>query len=233
MNDKLLKLWNDPRRMPLVIGLVAFNAGVALGYFLGKRAWVKSEAEFVSEDMKDVLTVDELKTLRDIQKPNSIDTAKRRFPKEPEQIIEIVKEDVPDTELVTRSIFDHHEDWNYDLESKKRSETEPYVLHKDEFFGEENDYKQITATYYAGDDILVDEDDTPIYNHNQVVGPMLFGHGSGDPNVFYVRNDKRKTEYEVVYDKGLYSVEVLGLEIEDNKRVEDLRHSRVPKFRKE
>jgi hypothetical protein len=132
------------------------------------------------------------------------------------------------------------DDWNYDEELAKRSEDRPFIIHKDEFYENEHDYSQITLTYYSGDDILVDEDDSPIYSHNQVVGELKFGHGSGDPNVVYVRNDKRRAEYEVLFDPGLYSVEVLGLSIEDNQRArrvrEDrggLKHSGVPKFRTE
>jgi hypothetical protein len=80
----------------------------------------------------------------------------------------------------------------------------------------------------------VDEDEKPIYNHEQQTGQLKFGHGSGDPNVVYIRNDKRQSEYEVVHDPGLYSVEVLGLEIEHNTRTQDLRHAnRPPKFRQE
>ncbi len=114
---------------------------------------------------------------------------------------------------------------------QKRSDKQPYVLHKDEFFADENGYSQITLTYYAGDNILVDESDVPIYNHVDVVGDLLFGHGSGDPKTVYIRNDKQHAEYEVLHDEGLYSQEVLGLEIENNLRVQEIKHSHNRKFR--
>lgn len=123
--------------------------------------------------------------------------------------------------------------WVWETEIAGRTTLEPYILHKDEFYGEETeDYTQTTLTYYAGDDILVDQDDKPVYNYHSVVGPLRFGHGSDQEGVFYVRNDKLKAEYEVVHDDGLYSVEVLGLEIEENDRVKGLKHS-VPRFRPE
>ncbi len=109
----------------------------------------------------------------------------------------------------------------------------PNVLHKDEFYGEESGYTQVTLTYYAGDQILCDEDDSPVYNHELITGPLLFGHGSNDPNVVHIRNDKRKAEYEILFDPGLYSVDILGLEIENNTRVQDLKHSQNRKFRLE
>jgi len=124
-------------------------------------------------------------------------------------------------------------DWDYELEQRQRSDTEPYILHKDEFFADEKDYTQMTLTYYAGDDILVDEDDKPVYNHKNIVGKLNFGHGSGDPSVCYVRNDKNKAEYEILRHEGLYSVEVLGLEIENKRRARDNRHSEHTKFKME
>jgi hypothetical protein len=232
MNDRLSVIWNDPKRTPILVGLIAFKAGIGLGYILGKKAWIRSEARHVSEDINVELNFDDSRLAENLHK---VEDGLAEIKSKPEVTkIEIIEPEIKEEELVTRSIFDEYENWNYDLESKKRTKEAPYVLHRDEFFDEENDYSQSTLTYYAGDNILVDEDDTPIYNHDAVVGELLFGHGSGDPNVVYIRNDRRKAEYEVIYDKGLYSVEVLGLEIEDNERVKDLKHSRLPhRFRQE
>jgi hypothetical protein len=122
------------------------------------------------------------------------------------------------------------DDWNTAEELKGRTPGAPYVLHKDEFFDDEMDFSQLTLTYYEGDQIMTDEDEKPVYNHERLVGPLMFGHGSGDPNVFYVRNHNQRAEYEIVRHTGLYSEEVLGLEIENNARVRDLKHS-VRRFR--
>lgn len=262
MRDKLYRIWSDPRRPTFVLGFIAFNAGVGLGYILGRRS---APAQFdVTENLEMKLNSDELATLRDVTKkppsvvlnPNMYKTtdpipeytskSKTRVDGEgfvrdkikstvetAREAVQEVVDDIPeeDGELVRRSIFVESDDWNYELELSKRTTEAPYVIHRDEFFADEKDYVQSTCTYYAGDSILVDEDEKPIYNHEQITGQLVFGHGSGDANVVYIRNDKRHSEYEVVFDPGLYSVEVLGLEIEDNERVKDLRHSRVPKFR--
>lgn len=133
---------------------------------------------------------------------------------EPERTVEVVR----------RNVFAEagaDDNWDYGVEVKQRDSSEPYVLHKDEFYAEEmseHGFRQFTYTYFDGDDILADEDDKPIYNHHNVVGDLKFGHGSGDPKVVYIRNEKRKEEYEVVKDPGLYSKEILGLEIEQNDR---------------
>ncbi len=114
-----------------------------------------------------------------------------------------------------------------------RDPSEPYIIHKDEFYSDEKGYAQSTLTYYSGDNIMVDEDESPMYNHEEITGPLLFGHGSGDPKVVHIRNDKRKSEYEIVKGSGLYSQEVLGLEIENNQRVKDIKHSNNRRFRVE
>lgn len=136
----------------------------------------------------------------------------------------------PPVEPIAHSIFaGTTTEWDYDEELKKRTNAIPYVLHKDEFYGEEKrdeGYSQTTLTYYAGDDIMCNEDDTPMYNYSSIVGELKFGHGSDDPKVFYVRNCRRKAEYEIIHDPGIFSVEVLGLEIENNDRVKALQKFR-------
>lgn len=122
-------------------------------------------------------------------------------------------------------------EWSYEAERATRTDTAPYILHRDEFFGEEMGFDQSTWTYYEGDDILVDETDTPVYNYQENTGELKWGHGSGDENVVYIRNEDMKAEYEVVRNEGHYSVEVLGLELEERLAADDLRHSRQQRFR--
>ncbi len=147
---------------------------------------------------------------------------------------EVAEEVAEEVVTHTQSIFAKDDDeWNYAKEVKNRTPAEPYVIHKDEFYSEEKGYTQSTFVYYSGDNIMCDEDDSPVYNHDQVTGPLLFGHGSGDPNVVHIRNDNRKAEYEILYDPGLYSQEVLGLEIENNQRTPGIEHSKTRQFRLE
>lgn len=242
----------------IVIGASAVAYGI--GYLVGRRK-AYFEVEFEPQltldfDMKEVrepqviINEEEL----DISDPTSLPVGFAQGVKPPPVIIdhdvyvkgsEFVEEHIAgkdveavvvqetEVEVISQNVFAGNDDgWDYEEETKTRNTRMPYVLHKDEFYADEKDYTQVTLTYYAGDNILVDEDDSPIYNHEQVVGPLRFGHGSGDPNVFHVRNDKLRAEYEICRDPGLYSVEVLGLEIENNQRAQDLKHSNGPlKFR--
>lgn len=123
-----------------------------------------------------------------------------------------------------------NEDWNYTEELKHRSEERPYILHRDEFFSNENDYRQCSLTYYEGDNILCDEQDVPVYNPEKIVGELIFGHGSSDPSIVYIRNDRLEAEYEVILDHGYYQTEVLGHEIEDAVERNELKHG-VQRFR--
>lgn len=140
--------------------------------------------------------------------------------------------------LVNHNIFDAANDgWDYEFERSTRTKEVPYIIHADEFSGDEMGYEsQTTLTWYEGDHILTDSNDVPIYNPHTVVGELRFGHGSGDPSVVYIRNERLEAEYEVLLDPGSYEVIVLGgaSDIEAEYEGSDLRHSRGPrKFRED
>lgn len=134
-----------------------------------------------------------------------------------------------DPEPVITNVFTvSDEEWDFEKEQANRTDEAPYILHKDEFWAEEEGLPQLTLTYFAGDDIMVDQDEKPIYNHISVVGELRWGHGSQDQNVLYVRNPKLKVEYEILKDSGSYAIEVLGL---DNSEEDE--EIKVGKFKPE
>jgi hypothetical protein len=170
---------------------------------------------------KEILKVDDLSQLR----PSMIEVDEDA----PDVIVVDVEEGIPE-EVVTAALVEV-ENWDWEEEVRNRTETAPYILHKDEFYADEKNYSQVSLTFYAVDEILADEDDKPIYNHSNTTGPLRFGHGSGQADVVYIRNDMNRAEYEVTRLDALYSMEVLGLEIENNERVADIRHSKHTRFR--
>ena len=125
--------------------------------------------------------------------------------------------------------------WEQEKENKDRERFQgrPYTISVDEFQENEFDFSQYTLTYYEGDQVLIDQEDVPIYNHPNVVGDIVFGHGSGDPNVVYVRNVRGKVEYEILRDSGFYAVEVLGNDIEAQHEEADIKHSNNRRLRKD
>jgi hypothetical protein len=264
MNERIASVIQNKAFIPVVTGVSSFAVGVGMGYFLGRRKVdveempaidedeIKKKIDAAFENMKNSfdepvvipehviegeVTVEE----DDIHVPPRVVIPAERIEKVDDFLQEVLtsKDDVPEEPaVIAKNVFaGNDETWNYEEEKAKRTTTEPYLLHKDEFYAEENadkGYSQVTLTYYAGDDILVDEDQSPIYNHGGIIGELKFGHGSGDPNVFYVRNDVRNAEYEIVFDEGSYSEEVLGIQIENNERQKDLKHSHSPRrFRPE
>lgn len=140
--------------------------------------------------------------------------------------------DEEEAEIVNIFASSSADEWDYEKEVAGRDSDEPYILHRDEYFEDENGYSQTTLTYYEGDDILTDSEDTPIYGHEALTGPMSFGHGSDDPNTFYVRNEKLKADYEILRDPGMFSKIVLGLDADEEVENEIKHsHSSLRKFR--
>lgn len=145
-------------------------------------------------------------------------------------VIPLLSTDEEDPNIMINVFPDENDVWDYDEEVKHRTPERPYIIHRDEFFSDEMDFAHATITFYEGDSILCDEDDVPIYNPNAIVGRLIFGHGSRDESICYVRNERLQAEYEVILDHGTYQSEILG----NPTRVPDIKHSRrVPKFKRD
>lgn len=118
----------------------------------------------------------------------------------------------------TKNIFTSEKvDVDWELEKRNRTEEAPYVLTADEYMQGELTYQQVTLTYFAGDDVLVDERDDVVEGDDadMLVGLnnlKKFGLQSEDPNVVYVRNHVKEIDIEINQHGGKYSVVVLGLE---------------------
>jgi hypothetical protein len=114
----------------------------------------------------------------------------------------------------------YEDKWDYHEELKTRSPDIPYVIHIDES-NEMEGYQQVTLTYYDSDDVLCNERDE-IVDHgaerDRLVGERnlnLFGHGSGQPDVVYIRNDRLEIVFEVCRSEGSFSEEVHGIRHEN------------------
>ena len=81
---------------------------------------------------------------------------------------------------------------------------EPYVI-KPEIFGEEDDYEEVSLTYYA-DGVLCDERDNRITDIAGTVGEDYAEHfGDYEDDSVFVRNDRLKTDFEILKDWRNYS----------------------------
>lgn len=112
------------------------------------------------------------------------------------------------------------EDWDAEVEEASRRPEVPYVISHDEFMENSFEHEQESLTYYEGDDVLAEMDDSVIYEVESIVGTdnlSRFGHGSRDPNIVYIRNERTERDYEVARHKGKYAEEVHGLSHSDQR----------------
>lgn len=238
--------------VPAIVGVAAFASGTALGYILGKRNGDVFEV-YVDED---VVQGDYMDSVDDEYIPlwsranitnlalfeeaeetwleeHFLDEEAEMMIEEDEELEAALDESEEAFEPEVNNIFaGNDEDWDYEAELSTRTATNPYVIHIDEFVEDSMDFHQKTVTYYAGDDIMADETDTPLYGYYNLMGELKFGHGSKDPNVVYIRSEAFQTEWEVLLHQGSYAIEVEGMHIEQQYETKELKHS-VPRFRPE
>lgn len=207
----------------LLVAVVAFAVGGAIGYFFGKKNGTVIE---IPADLTNDLKPD----------PNQLVLCYTE-----DQMTEMLGEEVGtfvqqphshvQEEPVVTNVFEHEDVWDYEAEHESRYADTPYIIHVEEYKADDMGFKQATVTYYAGDDIMVDVNDVPIYNHAGIMGELKFGHGSGDPMVVYIRNESIHKEWEVLHHSGSFSLEHRQEEIE---AAEDkhLQHS-VHRFRED
>lgn len=80
----------------------------------------------------------------------------------------------------------------------------PYVIAPEEF-GEMDDYETVSLTYYS-DGVLTDDFDNEIEDVEGMVGEDSLDHfGEYEDDSVFVRNDRYKTDYEILLDLRKYS----------------------------
>jgi len=260
MNEQFKSLVRRHWAVP-VVGAIGFGAGVAVGYLLtrkqyneieekieklesnqlefdfkaaeheAKLQWELQQAAKVTKDLReqgDVL-LGTLQQLHVVREEEGVQLATEHHP----SAIRNPPEE-QDTGGTVTGIFDSAGDeWDYKTELQVRDPSKPYVIHVDEYVADEKGWdSQSTLTWYEGDEILADSGDTPVYDPAALIGPLMWGHGSLDPNVFYVRNEKMQAEYEIIRDYGSYQEIVLGQQMERQERRE-IKHGNVRKFRRD
>lgn len=218
--------------VPVVIGVIALGVGVGVGYVLGKirnkRPYFEGPSDRAGDNRVDA--GGEHSRKGDLGDSSiEIEEAQPELPFTDavtvRETIIVVEEETEIQTLMRTSPEkgDNYRDdyWDYKEEAQNRGPNRPYVIHVDEFNSDEMDYPHETLTYYVGDDVLCDSKGAPVYNRD-IFGILLFGHGSEDENIVYVRNEKIECEYEILRDPGHFGMEVLGLD-------EEIQHSRKPK----
>lgn len=195
-----------------VIGIIAFAAGAAVG---SVATWklVKTKYEQIAQE--------EIESVREIYFHNDKDEPYDDPDDEAPKVAEIrsYKDLVDKTAYVNycendveamvkekaKAIVD---ECNNILDGSKKVEMEdrPYVIHPDEF--DTNDYHTITLSYYK-DGVVAVYDTGEVLSDEEVenlVGLESLTHfGEYEEDSVFVRNDSRKTDYEILRDEEAYS----------------------------
>lgn len=231
--DILRNRWTQTTAISVVTGA----AGVVLGYILAKRKYemvVEVTQETTVEESVNVYTlpISSYTSVGPVTVVKEYDPELEKLLDEEEEIEK--REQTQEVESIKVNVFTVEDsDWDQEAELATRDPNGPYIIHQEEFISDDMGYHQETLTYYQGDDIMADNEDTPIYNYAGLMGELRFGHGSKDRNVVYIRNEKLHIEWEILLHQGHFAQEVLGLRLTEEAEAEDdLRHS-VQKFRQD
>lgn len=93
---------------------------------------------------------------------------------------------------------------NYEPAKKEKTAGKPHIISPEEY-GENDDYETDTLTYYS-DGVLTDDMGNPIEDVDNVVGYGFESHfGEYEEDSVHVRNDKLKTDYEILAVDRNYS----------------------------
>lgn len=212
------------------VAVVAFAGGSACGYILGKKRGTITVVPPRKPEAKQLTIFDnETKLAPAIE----LDQSNKLNDEHPIVNLAPPTEVTIEDDRVKVNVFRNDDaEWDHDFEVEQRKGELPYIIHIDEFVENDFDFTQETVTYYQGDDVMVDSHDVPMYGHAGMLGELRFGHGSKDPSLVYIRNETLQMEWEVILHTGMYSVEILGQEA-DQEIEEEIRHSnrRPLKFR--
>lgn len=208
--------------------IAGFGIGFAAGYFVSMRRLetkydrqTKDEIDKMREHFRKRIVVRE-------DKPELSDLNQRvaelgyRDTKPPVPVREPGGLNTGEADREVRNVFQlddtsksAEEGWDYTIEMEDRKGKEIYIIHQDEYGADDNE--EITLSYYGGDDILCDASDRIIDDQGKLVADCLdrFGHGSGDKNTVYVRNETLGIDLEVIKSDKTYAEEVHGFKHED------------------
>ena len=215
------------RNNPAVIATVAalgLAVGAGAGYLVARKVLRTEYDKIMQEELEKTREYYAIMNKRDrYETPEK--AALARLPEDTLAALkeyrgQSLKEDEAAAEVVIeeQNVFVNNQpvdtsEWDYEVEQANRNENEPYIINHEEYLEAEPGYEQVVFTYYEGDDVLADEQDKPVDEIERVVGEdnlMKFGHGSGQHNVVYIRNDRLTMDFEIVKSNGKFAEEVLG-----------------------
>ena len=221
MNERII------RSATLVLGGVLIGASTT--YLFTKKSLEKKYREQAEEEIQSVR--EHYKLMRKEAPYDDPKTALAAYTERIQELDYMVDNGVEayeeeEAKYVNQNVFDAEVEIDVTLEP--RSHEKPYLLTVQEFMADGDDYDKLTVTYFEEDDTLVDDRDEVVPDKS-VVGEGTFerfGHGSGSPDIVYVRNEQIQTDFEIIRDKQSYHEMILGIEDWDETEVKTFRSRR-------
>lgn len=214
------------------VAVVSVGVGAGAGYFLGAKLTAKKYEVFLDEEIASVKEVmqQRMTLTQPFDTPQA--AAEALLPGEddeevPDAVAELLEGYGAEVDEIDslRALSGDVTSKNVFVENSvgDRSDEKPYLISLAEYMEDEAveglEFEKITITYWEGDDTLMDEREQIIPDVEGVVGSVhltMFGEEivkySGDENVVYVRNERLRTDFEIMYESGHYSVTVLGMD---------------------
>ena len=181
---------------------LAFTVGVAAGasvtYILIKKYFKK-------------IADDEIDTMREYfqnKRAEGIDALEEESDEaEVKEARDEHQEDKPNlreyASLIKKENYTSYSDTTADKKKEVDDVEKPYVITPEEFG--ELDYSTISLTYYS-DGVLTYESDELVEDVDDIVGADFAEHfGEYEDDSVFIRNDRMKTDFEILADKRNYS----------------------------
>ena len=172
--------------------IFAFIIGASIGSFVTWKL-VKKKYEQIAQEEID--SVKEVFSRRNIQNSNSEEKV------EVDNNIENTLTDYKDA--IKENGYFNYSEQNKEKEGGIDMSRKPYIISPSEF-DELDGYDAVSLTYYA-DGVLVDDIDDSIIDINIVGKDSLTHFGEYEDDSVFVRNEKLKTDYEILLDVRKYS----------------------------
>lgn len=183
----------------------AFVGGAAVG---ATASWLLLKTKYEQYAQEEIDSVKEIysKKAETVSEPDPIED--EELEKEIEQMAKDKME-----EIINKEGYTGYSDIKKSSVVKKaevKDDVEkPYVISPDEF-DELDDYNTISLTYYADKQVVDDVREVVIENVDEIIGlANLETFGDYEDDSVFVRNDKLKTDYEILLDERTWA-EVSG-----------------------
>lgn len=174
-----------------------FAVGIAVGAVVTYK-YMSNKDAYIEE-----ITVDEKRAEKDAVSYSQPEPSKSNYEKELTDILETYK--TPEKESVNYSDMYKDDKDNEDKSDEKREEIHQIDPRE---YGEDTDYT-FSFTLYS-DGVLADELDDRILNPESRIGEgTLSDFMNADSDELYIRNEKTKSDYEIIKDERRYS-DVVG-----------------------